>query len=54
VHAGARSEARRCARSLLRKDANLTVSIAREAWPFRPAFMHRVAEGLASAGVPER
>jgi AraC-like DNA-binding protein len=54
VHAGARHEARRYARSLLRKDANLTVSIAREAWPFRPAFMQRVADGLASAGVPER
>jgi transcriptional regulator GlxA family with amidase domain len=53
VYAGARDEARRYARSLLRKDANLTVDIAREAWPFRPAFMQRVADGLASAGVPK-
>jgi AraC-like DNA-binding protein len=53
VHAGARNEARRYARKLLRKDANLTVAIAREAWPFRPAFMQRVADGLASAGVPQ-
>lgn len=53
VHAGAKDEARRYARSLLRKDANLTVTIAREAWPFRPAFMQRVADGLASAGVPQ-
>jgi AraC-like DNA-binding protein len=53
VHAGARSEARRYARKLLRKDTKLTVAIAREAWPFRPAFMQRVADGLAQAGVPQ-
>lgn len=52
THAGARSEARRHARKLLRKDANLTVAVARNAWPFRPAFMQLVAEGLATAGVP--
>jgi AraC-like DNA-binding protein len=52
AHAGARSEARRCARKLLRKDANLTVAVAREAWPFRPAFMERLCDGLATAGVP--
>ncbi|HJU19737.1 MAG TPA: helix-turn-helix domain-containing protein, partial [Stellaceae bacterium] len=33
AHAGARSEARRYARELLRKDANLTVAVARDAWP---------------------
>lgn len=45
VHAGARSDARRYARKLLRKDANLTVAVAREAWPFRPMFMQLVADG---------
>jgi AraC-like DNA-binding protein len=49
---GARSEARRYARKLLRKDANLTVAVARNAWPFRPAFMQRLADGLTIAGVP--
>ena len=52
VHAGARAEARRTARSLLRKDPDLTVSVARRAWPFRPDFMERLAEGLATAGMP--
>lgn len=52
IHAGARSEARRHARTLLRKDATLTVAVARDAWPFRPGFMQRVAEGLEMAGVP--
>jgi AraC-like DNA-binding protein len=52
AHAGARSEARRYARKLLRKDANLTVAAAREAWPFTPAFMQRLGDGLAMAGVP--
>ena len=52
IHAGARSDARRRARKLLRKDANLTVAVARDAWPFRPAFMQLVADGLATAGVP--
>ncbi len=52
AHAGARSEARRYARRLLRKDANLTVAVARDAWPFRPAFVERLGEGLAMAGVP--
>jgi AraC-like DNA-binding protein len=52
VHAGARSEARRHARKLLRKDANLTVAVAREAWPFAPAFMQLLGDGLATAGVP--
>jgi AraC-like DNA-binding protein len=52
VHAGARAEARRTARQLLRKDPDLTVSVARTAWPFPPQFMARLAEGLATAGVP--
>jgi AraC-like DNA-binding protein len=51
-HAGARAEARRRARALLRKDPNLTVAVARSAWPFRPAFMDQLADGLASAGIP--
>lgn len=52
THCGARSEARRYARNLLRKDKSLTVAGAREAWPFRPAFMDRLCDGLAVAGVP--
>jgi AraC-like DNA-binding protein len=52
AHAGALSEARRCARKLLRKDENLTVAVAREAWPFTPSFIERLGDGLAMAGVP--
>lgn len=51
-HAGARAEAKRRAKALLRKDPNLTVAVARAAWPFRPAFMEQLADGLASAGIP--
>lgn len=51
-HAGARAEARRRAKALLRKDPNLTVAVARAAWPFRPAFMDQLADGLAAAGIP--
>jgi tetratricopeptide (TPR) repeat protein len=54
VHAGARAEARRIARELMRKDPELTVSVARRAWPFPPDFMARLADGLATAGVPRR
>ena len=52
AHCGAKSEARRYARKLLRKDMSLTVAVARDAWPFRPAFMDRLCDGLAVAGVP--
>lgn len=52
AHAGARAEARRVARALLRKDARLTVAVAREAWPFTPGFMERLGDGLAIAGIP--
>ena len=52
AHSGAKSEARRCARKLLRKDANLTVAVAREAWPFTSSFMSRLSDGLEKAGVP--
>jgi AraC-like DNA-binding protein/Flp pilus assembly protein TadD len=50
--AGARSEAGRQARKLLRKDGNLTVASARAAWPFTPGFIDRLGEGLRIAGVP--
>jgi adenylate cyclase len=50
--AGARQEARRMGRALLRKDPDLTVSAARRAWPFPPAFMARLGDGLEIAGVP--
>ena len=49
---GARAEARRMARQLMRKDPDLTVSAARRAWPFKPTFMSRLARGLELAEVP--
>ena len=52
AHMGARSEARRRARGLLRKDPDLTVAIARDAWPFTRGFMDRLGDGLAMAGIP--
>jgi AraC-like DNA-binding protein len=52
VHAGARAEARRVARALLRKDPDLTVAVAKQAWPFPQRFMAALADGLAVAGVP--
>jgi AraC-like DNA-binding protein len=52
AHHGARDEARRTAKALLRKDPDLTVAMARKAWPFTPNFMERLAEGLHIAGVP--
>jgi AraC-like DNA-binding protein len=52
AHADALGEARRYARKLLRKDKNLTVAVARLAWPFTPSFMERLGDGLARAGVP--
>ena len=51
-HAGARAEARRRAKALMRQDPNLSVAVARAAWPFRPAFMDQLADGLAAAGIP--
>ncbi|WP_119269445.1 helix-turn-helix domain-containing protein [Taklimakanibacter deserti] len=52
MHAGARAEARRRARALMRKDPELTVAIAGTAWPCRPSFMEQLTDGLAAAGVP--
>jgi AraC-like DNA-binding protein len=52
ANAGARTEARRIARQLLRKDPALTISQATRAWPFRPEFMARLGEGLELAGLP--
>lgn len=51
AHAGAREEAHRRARALLRKDPRLTVTIARRAWPFTPGFMERLGDGLRMSGV---
>jgi AraC-like DNA-binding protein len=53
VHTGAKAEARRIARRLMRKDPGLTTAKARRSWPFPPAFMERVGDGLAAAGVPQ-
>ena len=52
AHAGTKAEARRHARRLLRKDRNLTVAVARKAWPFPAGFVSRLGDGLAMAGVP--
>lgn len=52
VHAGAQADGRRIARCLMRKDPDLTITEAMRAWPFRPAFMTKLAEGLAIAGIP--
>jgi len=52
VHAGARADGRRIVGRVLRKDPHLTVSVARRAWPFPPAVMERLADGLAMAGLP--
>jgi AraC-like DNA-binding protein len=49
---GARGDARRMGRQLLRKDPDLTVAEARQAWPFTPEFMSRLGDGLEIAGLP--
>ena len=49
---GARAEARRMGRHLMRNDPNLTVTEARQAWPFTVAFMSRLGDGLEIAGLP--
>lgn len=50
---GARAEARRMGRQLLRKDPGLTVSQARRAWPFTSRFMSCLGDGLEIAGLPQ-
>ena len=52
VHAKAPTQARRVVRRLLRKDPQLTVVVAQRAWPFPPAFMERLGDGLVVAGLP--
>lgn len=52
VHAGARDEGRRIVRDVLRDDPGLTVTLARQAWPFPGPVMERLADGLAAAGLP--
>ena len=42
----------RMCRRLMRKDPDLTVSEARLAWPFTPAFMSRLGDGLEIGGLP--
>lgn len=49
---GARAEARRQGRQLMRKDPDLTIAEARRAWPFSPAFVSRLCDGLEIAGLP--
>ena len=49
---GERGEARRMGRQLMRKDPDLTIAEARQAWPFTPAFMSRLGDGLEIAGLP--
>jgi adenylate cyclase len=50
---GARAEAHRMGRQLIRKDPGLTVSQARRAWPFTPRFMSCLSDGLEIAGLPQ-
>jgi hypothetical protein len=50
--AGERGEARRMGRQLMRQDPDLTIAEARQAWPFTPAFMFRLGDGLEIAGLP--
>jgi AraC-like DNA-binding protein len=52
VHAGATDSARRAVRAIRRRDPDLTVEAARAAWPFRPSFVDRLADGLLAAGLP--
>jgi adenylate cyclase len=49
---GARGEARRMGRRLMRNDPDLTVAEARKAWPFTSDFMSRLGDGLEIAGLP--
>jgi len=50
---GARAEARRMGRHLMRNDPKLTVTKARQAWPFTASFMARLGDGLEIAGLPK-
>src|SRR6185437_8222136 len=50
---GARAEARRMGRRLIRLEPDLTVSRARRAWPFTPKFMSSLGDGLEIAGLPQ-
>ena len=52
VHAGAPDSARRAVREIRRRAPGLTVEVARAAWPFRPSFLDRLADGLLAAGLP--
>jgi adenylate cyclase len=52
IRAGSREEGRRIVARLLRKDPDLTVGVARRAWPFPPLVMDRLAESLSAAGLP--
>jgi len=49
---GARAEARRMGRELIRKEPGLTVERARRAWPFTPRFTAFLGDGLEIAGLP--
>jgi adenylate cyclase len=49
---GARAEARRMGRQLMRKEPDLTVFQASRAWPFTPRFMSCLGDGLKIAGLP--
>jgi len=52
AHGGAKTEARRTARRLLKRDPELTVSEVERAWPLPPALVARLCDGLAIAGIP--
>jgi AraC-like DNA-binding protein len=52
AHGGAKTEARRTARRLLKKDPDLTISEVERDWPLPPALVARLCDGLAIAGIP--
>ncbi len=52
AQAGARDEARRRRRWLMRRDPGLTIAGVEKAWPFPPWFNARLCDGLETAGVP--
>src|SRR5664279_3609932 len=51
---GATTEARRMGRKLMRKDPDLTISEARQAWTFTPAFMSHLSLSLIHISEPTR
>lgn len=49
---GAQAEAQRAGKRLMRKDPDLTIAEVLQAWPFRPAFLEHLSDGLEMARLP--